>query len=93
MGSLRSLCFRSTRPPCQAAFTNGDLSMTTSNITPFPGHCNPAPQPKDARTLAARAEISLYNRGEALRSLVLESAAAWGDPVRHNKVLTAITPH
>jgi hypothetical protein len=64
--------------------------MTTSNITPSPLHRNPARQPKDPRTLAARAEISLYNRGAALRSLVLESAAAWGDPVRHNKVLNAM---
>jgi hypothetical protein len=35
--------------------------MTMSNITPFPRPCNPARHP-DARTLAARAEISLYNR-------------------------------
>ena len=63
--------------------------MTMSNITPFPRSCNPARHP-DARTLAARAEISLYNRGAALRSLVLKSAAAWGDPVAHDKVLKAI---
>jgi hypothetical protein len=64
--------------------------MTTNNITPFSRHRNPVGQPTDARTLAARAEISLYNRGAALRSLVLESAAAWGDPVWHNEVLNAM---
>jgi hypothetical protein len=64
--------------------------MTTSNITPFPRHRNPARQPKDARMLAARAEISLYNRGATLRSLVLESARAWDDPVWHNKVLKSM---
>ena len=63
--------------------------MTISNVTPFPRSRNPARHP-DARTLASRVAILLYNRGGALRSLAVQSVAARGDPVALDKMLKVI---